>query len=138
MLYGICYHVNILNSSMFFQFKPLTKVHTLFLRPILLYSSPVLLLNIYLYIIYIYINQGSVQYWPKTTLFLKKKGPKISPPLYSIPFLSVLNQNKALHNFHRRGQHPIANGLKNQSPRTLLDSTYLQKFTKKATQVVLW
>ena len=29
-----------------------------------------------------------------------------------------MNQNKALHKFHRRGQHPIANGLKNQSPRT--------------------
>ena len=30
----------------------------------------------------------------------------------------------------------IANGLKNQSPGTL--QFYLQKFTKKATQVVLW
>ena len=38
--------------------------------------------------------------------FFLKKGLKISPlsSHYSIPFLSVLHQNKALHNFRTRGQ----------------------------------
>ena len=41
----------------------------------------------------------------QTVLFMKpeKRAPKISPlplPPYSIPFLSVLHQNKALYNFH--------------------------------------
>ena len=34
--------------------------------------------------------------------------PKISPP----PILSVLHENKALNNFHKRGQHPIAGHIK--------------------------
>ena len=29
-------------------------------------------------------------------------------PPYSNPFLSVLHQNKALHGFHERWQHPTA------------------------------
>ena len=33
----------------------------------------------------------------------QKKGPQKSHP-YSIPFLNVLHQNKALHNFCKRGQ----------------------------------
>ena len=39
--------------------------------------------------------------------FFKKRTPKIPPTPYSISFLSVLHQNKALHNFHKRGQHLI-------------------------------
>ena len=40
--------------------------------------------------------------------FFAKRGTKILP-LYPflIPFLSVLHQNKALYNFHERGQRPI-------------------------------
>ena len=37
----------------------------------------------------------------------KKKGPKNSPTPNSIPFVSVSHQNKALHSFQKRGQHPI-------------------------------
>ena len=37
---------------------------------------------------------------------LEKKGTKNFTTPYSIPFLSVLHQNKALHNFHKREQHP--------------------------------
>ena len=36
--------------------------------------------------------------------FLGKKGTKYFTTPYSIIFLSVLHQNKALHNFHKRGQ----------------------------------
>ena len=54
-------------------------------------------------------NLGSVSYLPERTLFyekralfLKKNGPKIfSLPPCSIRFLSVLHQNKALHNFRK-------------------------------------
>ena len=38
---------------------------------------------------------------------MKKRPPKFHPSPYSIPFLSVLHQNKALHNFLERGQHSI-------------------------------
>ena len=31
---------------------------------------------------------------------------------YSVPFLSVLHQNKALHNFHKRGQSPTVGHIK--------------------------
>ena len=40
------------------------------------------------------------------TLF-EKKGPKNFNPFYSIPFLSVIHQNKALHIFFKRGQLSI-------------------------------
>ena len=43
----------------------------------------------------------------KGFFFLELKGPKCCQPL-SIPFLSVLCQNKALHNLHKMGQCPIA------------------------------
>ena len=39
-----------------------------------------------------------------------KKAPKIFPSLpwpYSIPFLSVLHQNKAFHGFRKKGQRSI-------------------------------
>ena len=52
---------------------------------------------------------SSIRYWPERVLFLKKRAPKISPP-YSIPFLSVLHQNKALHNFRKRVQPSIVKG----------------------------
>ena len=38
--------------------------------------------------------------------FFEKRVPKI-PPLYSIPFLSVLRQNIALNNFRKRWQRSI-------------------------------
>ena len=39
---------------------------------------------------------------------LARKDPKnFTPAPYSIPFLSVLHQNKALHNFRKRGQLSI-------------------------------
>ena len=37
--------------------------------------------------------------------FFWKKCTKNFTSPYSIPFLSVLHQNKALHNFHKRGTH---------------------------------
>ena len=53
-------------------------------------------------------------FFMKKGTFLKKKHKKFHasrpprpPPPYSIPFLSVLHQNKALHNFHKRGQRSI-------------------------------
>ena len=39
-------------------------------------------------------------------IFFEKKGNKNLTTPYSIPFLSVLHQNKVLHNFHKRGQRP--------------------------------
>ena len=39
--------------------------------------------------------------------FLKKGPKKFQPPPNSICFLSVLHQNKALHNFHKREQLSI-------------------------------
>ena len=58
--------------------------------------------------------QGSVVYWPKRALIyenrpliLKKGFQKIHTPPYSILFLSVLHQQKALHNFCKKGQRSI-------------------------------
>ena len=39
--------------------------------------------------------------------FFEKGAQKISPPPYSITLISVLHENKALHNFCKRGQHSI-------------------------------
>ena len=36
--------------------------------------------------------------------FFEKKASKTSSPSYSIPFLSVLHQNKDLYKFRKRGQ----------------------------------
>ena len=46
--------------------------------------------------------------------FLKKKkvGAKNLTAPYSVPFLSVLHQNKALYNFHKRGQSPTVGHIK--------------------------
>ena len=44
--------------------------------------------------------------------FFEKREPKLSHTLFSIPFLSVLHQNKALHNFHKRGQRPTVGRIK--------------------------
>ena len=41
----------------------------------------------------------------KWTYFFEKKGTKNFSTPYFIPFLGVLNQNKALHNFQKWGQH---------------------------------
>ena len=43
----------------------------------------------------------------KKDTFFEKRASKISPPPYSIPFLSVLHQNKAFHNFRKRGQRSV-------------------------------
>ena len=48
--------------------------------------------------------------------------------LYSIFFLSVLHENKALQNFHKSGQHPIAGcmkGLENDLQRLIPPSKKL-------------
>ena len=39
--------------------------------------------------------------------FFEKRASEISPTPHSIPFLSVLHQNNALHNFRKRGQRLI-------------------------------
>ena len=54
------------------------------------------------------ISQKGALFWKKKK---KKENKTITTP-YSIPFLSVLFQNKALHNLYRRGQHLIARHVK--------------------------
>ena len=46
-------------------------------------------------------NLGSIWYWLKRKPF-SKKNTKSFNTTYSIPFLSVLHQNKPFHNFHKR------------------------------------
>ena len=55
-------------------------------------------------------NRAASDMGQKGHFFFKKKGTKQFTTPYSIPFLSVLHQNKALHNFDERGEHPIASG----------------------------
>ena len=43
----------------------------------------------------------------KKGIFFEKRVPEISHTPYSIPFLGVLHQNKALNNFQERGHHSI-------------------------------
>ena len=43
---------------------------------------------------------------------MAKKSTKHFTTPYSIHFVNVLHQNKALHNFHRKGQHSIAECIK--------------------------
>ena len=43
---------------------------------------------------------------------LAKKDTKNSTTPWSISFLSVLHQNKALYNFHKRKQRPMAGHIK--------------------------
>ena len=52
-------------------------------------------------------NYGSVQYLPKSALYLKKGHQNFTTPCL-IDFLSVLHQNKALYNFQEMVQHLIA------------------------------
>ena len=52
-------------------------------------------------------NLGQHSVLAKKGTFLKKRHQKFHPTSYSIPFLSVLHQNKVLYNFHKRGQHLI-------------------------------
>ena len=49
-------------------------------------------------------NLGQRSILARKSTFLKKKRHQNfnPPPLYSIPFVSVLHQNKALHNFRKR------------------------------------
>ena len=56
-------------------------------------------------------NSRNVLYWPKRMLFSKKDINNFTI-LYSIPFVSVLHQNKALHYFHKRGKRPVAGHIK--------------------------
>ena len=44
--------------------------------------------------------------------FFRKKAPKTLQTPYSVPFLIVLHQNKALYNFYKRGKCPIAGHIK--------------------------
>ena len=49
----------------------------------------------------------------KGTLFFGKRTLKISPLLFNVnPFSTVLRKNKALYNFHKRGQHLTAGRVK--------------------------
>ena len=48
----------------------------------------------------------------KKSTFFEKKGTKNFTTPYSTPFVSVLYQNKALHNFQKRGQHLIGTCIK--------------------------
>ena len=48
----------------------------------------------------------------KKGTFWKKNATKTLPPHLKSPFLSVFHQNKALHNFHKRGQHSILRHIK--------------------------
>ena len=48
--------------------------------------------------------QSNVPYLSERALFYEKGHQKFHPS-YSIPFLSVLHQNKALYNFHKRGKY---------------------------------
>ena len=41
----------------------------------------------------------------KNSTFFKKSVQNNSPPRIQSQFLSILNQNKTLHNFHQSGQH---------------------------------
>ena len=59
-------------------------------------------INFWCLVLLTYENQGSIQYRLKWELFFKKKGAKNFTTSFSIPFLSLLHQNKALHNFHQR------------------------------------
>ena len=61
-----------------------------------------------------------------------KKGTKnftpLPPPPYSIPFLSVLGQNKALFDFHKRGHRLIVErniGLEFSIPVHVINHTFL-------------
>ena len=48
-------------------------------------------------------NLGNIRYWPKRALLCKKEHQKFYPLALFNPFskfLSVLHENKALHNFH--------------------------------------
>ena len=59
----------------------------------------------------------------KRALFLKKRHQIFHPPPYSIPFLSVLYQNKALYNFRKRGRSSIVK--RNIEPNIGLEYTLL-------------
>ena len=49
----------------------------------------------------------------KKVQFLEKKvGLKYFTISYSMPLLSILHQNKALHTFHKKGQYQIARHIK--------------------------
>ena len=45
-------------------------------------------------------------------MILAKKGTKNFATPYLIPFQSVSHENKALHNFHKSGLHPVVRCIK--------------------------
>ena len=45
-------------------------------------------------------------------MILAKKGTKNFTTPYLIPFRSVSHENKALHNFHKSGLHPVVGCIK--------------------------
>ena len=52
-------------------------------------------------------NLGQHSILAKKDTFFGKKGTKSFTPPFSIPFLSVVHQNKALYNFRKMGQYSI-------------------------------
>ena len=52
---------------------------------------------------------GQHSNFPERALLFEKRAPKNLTPNHSIPFLSVLHQNKALHSFCKRGQRSTVN-----------------------------
>ena len=79
------------------------------LRFIGFHLEPLLFLYLWVYRAYSR-NLGQHLVLARKGTFSKKRVPEISP--YSIPFLSVLHQNKVLHNFPKREQHPTVGCIK--------------------------
>ena len=82
-----------------------TSIYTYIYICVCIYIHICVCIYIYIYTymcVYIYIYMGILlKFRPKRTLFWKK-GNKNFTTYYSIPFLSVLHQNKALYNFNKR------------------------------------
>ena len=55
---------------------------------------------------------GQLPILAKMGIFFEEKRTKNFTTPYSIPFLSVLHQNKALNNFNKRGQLPTVGRIK--------------------------
>ena len=66
----------------------------------------------------------------KKGIFFEKKGTTNFTTPYSNPFFDVLHQNKALHNFHKRGQYPgiwnVVSLIKNKNDHSLILSNYIK------------
>ena len=76
------------------------------------------------------------QYWPIFFIFIfffEIKGTKNLTTPYSIPYLSVLHQNKSLHNFHKRGQPPTVRHIKGLDQGLVVHSNMVGAKTGVAT-----